>query len=203
MISQADLGWQCLSPDIHSLVHLLNEAGIPTETPNTLQGRVRHVVIDPVFWRKAAAVAAANRIRWCAVWGEHCPPEIHIFSTLAGRDGHLLLQTIVADRLAELPSQTPIFPAANRLERYVQDMFGVRFTDHPDQRRWMRHQAWREDQYPLLKTFPLAGIPQSMTPPDSHYPFVPVEGEGVYEIPVGPVHAGIKIGRASCRERVS
>ena len=30
-----------------------------------------------------------------------------------------------------------------------------------------------------------------MTPPDCHYPFIPVEGEGVYEIPVGPVHAGI------------
>lgn len=191
MISHAHLGWQCLSPDIDSLVRLLNEAGVSTEVDGTLHGRARLVAIDPRLWGKAAAVAAANRVRWCAVWGEHSPPEIHIFAALAGRDGHLLLQTVVADAGGELPSQTPVFPAANRPERYLRDMFGVRFTDHPDQRRWMRHQAWHEDQYPLLKTFPLAGTPQVITPPDSHYPFIQVEGEGVYEIPVGPVHAGI------------
>ena len=191
MISHADLGWQSLSPDIDSLVRLFRDAGIPTEVHNTLQGRAKLVTIDPGFWGKAAAVAAANRIRWCAVWGEHCPPHIHIFAALAGRDGHLLLETMVADRQAELPSQTPFFPAANRPERYLQDMFGVRFFDHPDKRRWIRHQAWQEGQYPLLKTFSLAGSPEDMTPPDCLYPFVPVEGEGVYEIPVGPVHAGI------------
>jgi Ni,Fe-hydrogenase III large subunit len=191
MISQAHLGWQRLSPDTQSLVQLLGEAGIATKVQSTLQGPAKVVTIDPGSWGKAAAVAAAKRVRWCAVWGEHRPPEIDIFAALAGRDGHLLLHTTVADRQGELPSQTPHYPAANRPERYLRDMFGVRFFDHPDQRRWMRHQAWPEGQYPLLKTFPLAGTPEEMTPPDCQYPFVPVEGEGVYEIPVGPVHAGI------------
>lgn len=191
MISQAHLGWQRLSPDIDSLVHLLGEAGIPTTAETTLQGSVKVVAIDSGFWGKAAAVAAAKRVRWGAVWGEHRPPKIDIFAALAGRDGHLLLHTIVPDRQGELPSQTAFFPAANRPERYLRDMFGVRFFDHPDQRRWMRHQGWHEGQYPLLKTFPPAGTPEEMTPPDSQYPFLPVEGEGVYEIPVGPVHAGI------------
>jgi Ni,Fe-hydrogenase III large subunit/NADH:ubiquinone oxidoreductase subunit C len=191
MISQTHLGWQRLSPDIDYLVHLLEQAGIPTKAQTTVQGPAKVVVIDPGLWGKAAAVAAANRIRWCAVWGEHRPPEIDIFAALAGRDGHLLLHTIVSDQDGELASQTPSFPAANRPERYLRDMFGVNFFDHPDQRRWMRHQAWHEGQYPLRKTFPLAGTPADMTPPDSDYPFVPVEGEGVYEIPVGPVHAGI------------
>ena len=149
MISHADLGWQCLSPDIDSLVCLLNGAGIPTEVQNSLQGKATLVAIGPGFWGQAAAVAAANRVRWCAVWGEHCPPQIHIFAALAGRDGHLLLQTTVSDRQAELPSQTPIFPAANRPERYLQDMFGIHFIDHPDQRRWIRHLAWQEGQYPF------------------------------------------------------
>ena len=191
MISQADIGWQRLSPDAEYLVQLLDEAGIPTQMETSLLGRAKVVAIDPGFWGKAAAVAAAKHVRWCAVWGEHRPPEIDIFAALAGRDGHLLLHTIVPDRQGELPSQTPIFPAANRPERYLRDMFGVRFVGHPDQRRWMRHQAWQEGQFPLLKTFPLAGTPEALTPPDCQYPFVPVEGEGVYEIPVGPVHAGI------------
>lgn len=191
MISQADLGWQCLAPDVESLVGLLRQAGIPVEEDNSLRGRARLVAIEASRWAEAAAVAAANRVRWCAVWGEHCPPQVKIFAALAARDGHLLLQTTVADRQGQLPSQTPIFPAADRPERYLQDMFGVRFADHPDPRRWIRHQAWQEGQHPLLKSFPPAGSPPAVTPPDSGYPFIPVEGDGVYEIPVGPVHAGI------------
>ncbi len=191
MISQAHIGWQRLSPDTQSLVQLLGKAGIATRLETALKGPVKVVGIDPGFWGKAAALAADKRIRWCAVWGEHRPPEIHIFAALAGRNGHLILHTNVPDHQGEVPSQTPFFPAANRPERYLSDMFGVRFLGHPDQRRWMRHQAWQEGQYPLLKTFPLAGTPEAMTPPDCRYPFVPVEGEGVYEIPVGPVHAGI------------
>jgi Ni,Fe-hydrogenase III large subunit len=70
-------------------------------------------------------------------------------------------------------------------------MFGIHCSGHPDQRRWMRHQAWRADQYPLRKDFPKAGTAPEQTPPDCGYPFIPAEGEGVYEIPVGPVHAGI------------
>ena len=191
MITQAHLGWQSLAPDIDSFVQLLNAAGIPSRLETAIEGPVKVVAIDAENWGKAAGVAAANRLRWCAAWGEHQPPGIDIFAALAGRDGHLLLHTTVAERQGQLPSQTPFFPAANRPERYIRDMFGVHFPDHPDQRRWMRHQAWLADQYPLLKTFPRAGSPPDMTAPDCLYPFAAIDGDGVYEIPVGPVHAGI------------
>ena len=84
MISQADIGWQRLSPDIESLVQLLDEAGIPTKMETSMQGRAKVVAIDPGSWGKAAAVAADKHVRWCAVWGEHRPPEIDIFAALAG-----------------------------------------------------------------------------------------------------------------------
>ena len=42
-------------------------------------------------------------------------------------------------------------------ERTVQDMFGIRFEDHPDPKRWTRHQAWDEKAYPLRRDFPAAG----------------------------------------------
>ena len=91
----------------------------------------------------------------------------------------------------ELPSQATVYPAANRSERHTQDMFGIHFVGHPDNRRWTRHQAWTKHSYPLRKDFPVQGEPETITPPDMDYPFVKAHGAGVYEIPVGPVHAGI------------
>ena len=43
----------------------------------------------------------------------------------------------------------------------------------------------------MRHAFPRAGFPPAQTPPDKDYPFFKAEGHGVYEIPVGPVHAGI------------
>ncbi|MDD3183433.1 MAG: NADH-quinone oxidoreductase subunit C [Alphaproteobacteria bacterium] len=182
---------QLSAPNVDAIPALLNQAGIPTTDISDIKGSVRVVAIESRFWGKAAEVAADNFIRWCAVWAEHCSPEILVTATLAGNDGHLLLCTTISDVHGELPSQTPYFSAANRPERHTQDMFGIRFTDHPDERRWIRHQAWDANQFPLRKEFPLAGTPLDQTPPDCTYEFVPAEGEGVYEIPVGPVHAGI------------
>ncbi len=187
---------QLEAPTVDALVDLLNRSGVPTTDVTEIKGRARTVAIESKLWGKAAAVASRHHVRWSAVWGEHRPPEIYVTAALAGVNGHLLLRTTVPDVGGELPSQTPYYPAANRPERYLHDMFGVRrFTDQPDvfldERRWMRHQAWKADQHPLLKSFPVAGKPLDETPPDCEYVFVPAEGEGVYEIPVGPVHAGI------------
>lgn len=191
MISHADLGWQRLSPDAQSLVELLGEAGIVLREESTVMGAVRTITIESADWSVVAEIAAAKRIRWSALWGEHLPPRIAIFALFACRNGHLLVHTTVAETGGQLPSQTPFFPAANRPERYLSEMLGVIFSDHPDKRRWMRHQAWTEEQFPLRKDFPLVGAPPTMTEPDCLYPFRQVTGDGVYEIPVGPVHAGI------------
>jgi Ni,Fe-hydrogenase III large subunit/Ni,Fe-hydrogenase III component G len=79
------------------------------------------------------------------------------------------------------------FPAA-RLEREIKDMFGIESDGHPNLTRLVRHSFWPENYYPLLKD---AIPPEDFKGKGSPYPFLPVEGEGVYEIPVGPVHAGI------------
>jgi Ni,Fe-hydrogenase III large subunit len=182
---------QLAAPDIGALPDLLHRAGIPTKEVIDIKGSALVVAVEGRFWGEVAAVTAASHVRWCAVWGEHRPPEIVITAALAGRNGHLLIRTTIPDTRGELPSQALSYPGANRPERYVQEMFGMHFVSHPDQRRWMRHLAWEADQYPLRKDFPLAGNPQARTPPDCDYPFIPAEGEGLYEIPVGPVHAGI------------
>jgi Ni,Fe-hydrogenase III large subunit len=90
-----------------------------------------------------------------------------------------------------LSSHTPYYAAADRPERHIQDLFGVAFLDHPDARRWTRHKAWELGAYPLRKDYPKEQAPSAETPPDADYPFLQAQGTGVYEIPVGPVHAGI------------
>ena len=80
------------------------------------------------------------------------------------------------------------FPAA-RLEREISDMFGIEAIGHPPHPRLVRHSFWPETFYPLRERCnTLQRILSARALP---YPFLPVEGEGVYEIPVGPVHAGI------------
>jgi len=166
-------------------------AGAMASSLPGLSGIAVRLKLEPEHWGLAGEMAAQLGLRWSAVWGDHRPPQIRILALLFGCDGHLLLETAVAEQSPELPSQTPAFPAADRLERTLQDLFGVRFSGHPDPRRWLRHQAWGEGDYPLRRDFPRTGNNPAATPPDCTYPFPAVAGDGVYEIPVGPVHAGI------------
>ncbi len=176
---------------VAELLAKLLESGITAHQEIGPAGPVFLLMIPPEQWGKAAGVAVRCGLRWSSVWGEHLPPKILVTAVLFGQDGHLLLRTILPEAGAELTSQALHYPAANRPERYIQDMFGVHLVDHPDGRRWMCHQAWWQDQFPLRKDFSREGTPEAETPPDCEYPFQTIIGEGVYEIPVGPVHAGI------------
>lgn len=141
-------------------------------------------------WGQAARVAKSLGLRWSAGWGEELEETFRVNALFAQRGQYFLLRTKVPSHHPELPSQAGYYPAADRSERHTRDLLGIRFKGG-DERRWTRHQAWREDEYPLRCDFPVAGQPQQETPPDVDYPFLQVHGAGVYEIPVGPVHAGI------------
>ena len=86
------------------------------------------------------------------------------------------------------PSITSEIFAANWFEREVQDLFGLTAEGHPDPRPLMLYDDWPSDRYPLRKDFD-ATVTTPRVP--SHYAFKRVEGVGVFEIPVGPVHAGV------------
>jgi Ni,Fe-hydrogenase III large subunit len=83
------------------------------------------------------------------------------------------------------PSLQQIFPAAARMQRAAFDLTGV-CSDADDQRPWLRHAAWPVDWRPLASE----PEPAASTALDD-YAFVRVAGDGVHEVPVGPVHAGI------------
>ena len=86
------------------------------------------------------------------------------------------------------PSLTKKFVPAFRFERQMRSLMGVIPVGHPDPRPWIKHEDWPEDAWPLRKDFdPSRPMPRVK----GEYPWIRAEGEGVYEIPVGPVHAGI------------
>ncbi|HJN84454.1 MAG TPA: NADH-quinone oxidoreductase subunit C [Candidatus Pelagibacter bacterium] len=55
----------------------------------------------------------------------------------------------------QIPSLTNIFPSANWMEREIFDMYGIKFTNHPDLRRILTDYEF--EGYPLRKDFPLTG----------------------------------------------
>ncbi|GAB6067678.1 NADH-quinone oxidoreductase subunit C [Methylothermus subterraneus] len=141
-------------------------------------------------WGQAAQIAKSRQWRWSAGWGEELGASFRINALLARTGQYLLLRTEVPKDAPTLPSQAPYYPAADRPERHTRDLLGIAF-EGGDDRRWIRHQAWEESAFPLRAGFPLGGFPLPQTPPDADYPFAQAHGAGVYEIPVGPVHAGI------------
>ncbi len=146
--------------------------------------------LDPEDWGRAAQVAAGYDCRWAGVWVEPRDEDLLITAALAREGDHLLLRTRVPFSAPLLPSHTPHFPGADRMERHAQDMCGLAFSDHPDPRRWSRHNRWAPGSYPLRKDFAADTAPLPAEP-EADYAYIQTQGAGAYEIPVGPVHAGI------------
>jgi Ni,Fe-hydrogenase III large subunit len=116
-----------------------------------------------------------------ALWGDTAAVHVALYdpdstaigvATLDCPDGHF-------------PSLSGVRPGAIRLERAAQDLFGLIADGLVDPRPWLDHGQW-----PLSQ--PLAREPRPAIPrPGTQYAFLPIEGEGVHQIAVGPVHAGI------------
>lgn len=87
-----------------------------------------------------------------------------------------------------VPSLAALSFPASRFERELADLFGIEPVGHPFLRPLVRHQHWPRHWYPMRRD---AGPAPPMRTDAEPFPFVPVEGPGVYEIPVGPVHAGL------------
>jgi Ni,Fe-hydrogenase III large subunit/Ni,Fe-hydrogenase III component G len=110
---------------------------------------------------------------------------VHVL--LRDRDGLTLLEHTLPDGGARYPDLSTIFPVANRMQRAAFDLVGTQ-CDTDDPRPWTWQAAWPIDQFPLRRDF--AASPK-WEPGEEDYPFVRVAGDGVHEIAVGPVHAGI------------
>ncbi len=98
-------------------------------------------------------------------------PRIWVAYHLTSLEFHhrIRLKVGLSDHDPHVPSVTPLFPAANWLEREVYDFFGVIFDGHPDLRRIEMPENWVG--HPLRKDHPLGGVPTAykgafIEPPD-------------------------------------
>ena len=126
-------------------------------------------------WRWWRPTTTATGCGWCTC------------SSPAGPDRRIELECIVPASDPAVPSLAYLSFPASRFEREMADLYGIRPIGHPRPRRLVRHAHWPEDWYPMRED---AG-PAPEFAPTGRFPFVTVEGTGVYEIPVGPVHAGL------------
>jgi Ni,Fe-hydrogenase III large subunit len=114
--------------------------------------------------------------------------QVHWVFERRGEERYNLLHAEVSPDNPEFPSLAAQTPAANWQEREIQDWFGLRAAGHPNPRRVALHDNWPA-VFPLRKDFAL-GTQLSGFEGERHV-FRPAEGEGVFQVPVGPVHAGI------------
>jgi Ni,Fe-hydrogenase III large subunit/Ni,Fe-hydrogenase III component G len=120
-------------------------------------------------------------------------------TALANSDGTLSIETLLLDtntgngtilsaRIPEgsrdYPSLTPQVHAAHWAERAIGDFFGLKAEGHPRWKSLILHEAWPAGLAPLCNQ-------SDAEPVFEPYEFMEVRGEGVHEIPVGPIHAGI------------
>ena len=88
----------------------------------------------------------------------------------------------------QIPSLAGLSFPAGRFERELADLYGIEVLNHPLPRRLVLHQHWPTEWHPMRHD---AGAAPAFGSPDEPYPFLTVAGPGVYEIPVGPIHAGL------------
>ncbi len=136
-------------------------------------------VVTPAEWEAAAEALARGEWSLLALWAEPDTVHMALLDEAAGDIGVASLET----EDGRYPSIARRHPPAIRLERAARDLFGVTPQGLPDQRPWLDHGRWDVSR-------PLAENP-GPAPAQAGYAFLPVEGEGLHQIPVGPVHAGI------------
>ncbi|HET8616808.1 MAG TPA: NADH-quinone oxidoreductase subunit C [Actinomycetales bacterium] len=149
-----------------------------------------HVTVveaDQLAGRAQALLDGGHRL---ALVAAHEEPDafrvVYAFTPTDGPGRHeLVLRTPHAE--PAVPSLAAISFSAGRFEREMRDMYGIVPLDHPLPRRLIRHRTWPQAWYPMRSD---AGEPPPFQATDP-FPFLTVGGPGVYEIPVGPVHAGI------------
>lgn len=145
---------------------------------------------SPRDWLDLARAAAGAGGRLVALWGsdrrDGAAGALTACAAYAMREGLVWLDLPLAEGAA-YPDLSSVHPHAGRMQRAVADLLGIVSDPLPDPRPWLDHGGW-QGRHPLRRD--AGGAPPGASG-DGAYPFVSVDGDGVHEIPVGPVHAGI------------
>jgi Ni,Fe-hydrogenase III large subunit len=164
-------------------------------------------VVGAEQWRIACAQLAAGQWTLLGLWGD----ADAVYMALLGENGDEAAVMSLPCPDGTFPSIGAMHPPAIRLERAIADLFGLTPVGAPDTRPWLDLGFW-DVKHPLSAVIPgrrhaagpesittarsmdsglLATLGRGMTAERPPYAFLPVEGENLHQIPVGPVHAGI------------
>jgi Ni,Fe-hydrogenase III large subunit len=136
-------------------------------------------VVGAQLWRFVANELAQGRLSLLGLWGE--PSMVHMAISDEDTAEIAIVSLDCPDRV--YPSVGMRHSPALRLERTIGDLFALAAEGLPDTRPWLDHNNWG-------MRFPL-GDRLDALPSAAPYRFLPVEGRGLHQIAVGPVHAGI------------
>jgi Ni,Fe-hydrogenase III large subunit len=141
-------------------------------TPEVAPGR--HLMGAAAWAGLPAALAASPALEFWGLWAE----QGHVHA--AFRDGAAVLLASLAVPENRYPALSPARPAAAWFERMAADLWGVQAEGGTDARPWLDHGRW-------LGTAPLSAHPgrQMGEPPQPE--FLPVEGLGLHQFPLGPI----------------
>jgi Ni,Fe-hydrogenase III large subunit/Ni,Fe-hydrogenase III component G len=135
-------------------------------------------VVTAEGWEQAIEHLAAGRCTLLGLWGD--APHVH--TALLGEDFNDIAVISYRCEGGTYPSVGAKHPPAIRLERAIRDLYGLDAIGAPDARTWLDLGFWNV-RHPLGE--------QNIAQKPAPYVFLPTEGEGLHQIPVGPVHAGI------------
>ncbi|CAG2160871.1 hydrogenase large subunit [Cupriavidus numazuensis] len=137
-------------------------------------------------WSAVARTVAEAGGRLITVWGMDRGSGAVACVAYALPQGLVWLE-LPLEGAGTVPDLAGIFPCANRMQRAMTDLSGISIEGARDTRPWLDHGLWPPS--PLRSGAPAGECATGMLPAD--YAFVRVAGDGVHEIAVGPVHAGI------------
>lgn len=135
--------------------------------------------LDAKTWRRMVEQMAVSNWTIIAEWAE--PGEVHV--ALRGEDTGAVAVASHPCPDHKFFALSQVRPSAIRLERAIRDLWGLVPEGLADQRPWLDHGRWGV-KHPLGKPRATDGAP-------APYRFLTAEGEGLHQIPVGPVHAGV------------
>ncbi|MBI5419280.1 MAG: NADH-quinone oxidoreductase subunit C [Deltaproteobacteria bacterium] len=132
----------------------------------------------------AGGIAAGDRL--LALFAERCGPgRFLVHAALGGSFPGKYSHGCVEVSPKSFPTLTDVCPGAHWFEREIYDMFGILPQGHPELNPLRFHEGWEK------RFFPMRGDGSPSPEPRRGYRFLQVRGEGIHEIAVGPVHAGI------------
>jgi Ni,Fe-hydrogenase III large subunit len=141
-------------------------------------------VVSEAGWRSAASRMSAGEWTLLGLWGATGAVHVAVLDEPAAEIAVLTLQCPDG----KFPSIGASHPPAIRLERAIRDLYGFEPVGLPDARPWLDLGCWGIAHPLAAHPITPAAAPSGRIAP---YPFLTSEGEGLHQIPVGPVHAGI------------